>query len=135
MARGKSEPDRRVWLVVAILALVALMPETAFAQCAMCRTALRSPEGQRMIAALRNGIYLLLAAPFAVFGTVATLAVRRFQSARNATAFAAPRASTHPTATIGDQGFRVLGAAARPPEARGLRPEASLIGSPLRRRL
>ena len=31
-----------------------------------------------MIAAFRSGILVLLAAPFAVFGTVATLAVRRF---------------------------------------------------------
>ncbi|MBM3770361.1 MAG: hypothetical protein FJW27_03565 [Acidimicrobiia bacterium] len=46
------------------------------AQCAMCRTLLGSPEGQRMIAALRSGILLLLLAPFVVFGTVATLAIR-----------------------------------------------------------
>ena len=32
-----------------------------------------------MVAAFRSGILFLLAAPFAVFGTVATLAVRRFR--------------------------------------------------------
>jgi hypothetical protein len=37
---------------------------------------LGSPEGQKMIAALRSGILLLLAAPFTIFGTVAVLAVR-----------------------------------------------------------
>ena len=79
MGRGKVFA-----LALAVVALVALMPEAASAQCAMCRTALKSPEGQRMIAALRNGIYLLLAAPFAAFGTVATLAVRRFQSTGDA---------------------------------------------------
>ena len=46
------------------------------AQCAMCRTALASPEGQQMIAALRSGILLLLAAPFTLFGVIAMLAVR-----------------------------------------------------------
>ena len=77
--------DGRRWLrlVVAAWALTALIPDIALAQCPMCRTALRSPEGQRMVAALRDGIYLLLAAPFAVFGTVAMLAVRRFRSPRD----------------------------------------------------
>jgi hypothetical protein len=46
------------------------------AQCAMCRTVLNSPEGQQMVAALRSGILLLLAAPFAIFATIAVLAVR-----------------------------------------------------------
>ena len=51
----------------------------ASAQCAMCRRALDSPEGRQMIAAFRSGILVLLAAPFAVFGTVAVLAARRFR--------------------------------------------------------
>lgn len=60
-----------------VMVLVGAQP--AGAQCAMCRRALQSPEGQQMIAAFRSGILLLLAAPFAVFATVATLAVRRFR--------------------------------------------------------
>ena len=79
MGRGKA-----LCLALTVVALVALVPDAAFAQCAMCRTALKSPEGQRMISALRSGILVLLAAPFAVFGIVATLAVRRFHSARSA---------------------------------------------------
>lgn len=64
-------------LAVSLVAIVfVLMADAAFAQCAMCRTALRSPEGQRMVGALRQGILLLLVAPFTVFGIVATLAVR-----------------------------------------------------------
>lgn len=65
-------------LVLAAVVLFALLwpPDTAFAQCAMCRRVLQSPEGQQMIAALRGGILFLLAAPFAVFGAIATLAVR-----------------------------------------------------------
>jgi cytochrome c oxidase subunit I len=41
--------------------------------------AVASPEGQHMVAAFREGILFLLAAPFVVFGTVATIAVRKFR--------------------------------------------------------
>jgi len=67
----------RIAVAVALLVLIAAVP--ADAQCAMCRQALQSPEGRQMIAAFRSGILLLLAAPFAVFGTVATLAIRRLR--------------------------------------------------------
>ena len=67
----------RVWLIATVVVL-ALSAVPLDAQCAMCRRALSSPEGQRMIGALRSGIVVLLAAPFAVFGAVAILAVRRF---------------------------------------------------------
>jgi hypothetical protein len=53
-----------------------LISEPAAAQCAMCRRALDSPEGQHLIGALRRGIVVLLAAPFLLFGAVALLAVR-----------------------------------------------------------
>lgn len=58
------------------LVLVMSLSADLSAQCAMCRTLLYTPEGQDMVAALRSGILLLLAAPFLVFGAVATLAVR-----------------------------------------------------------
>lgn len=66
-------------LVTAVLALgsLLLVSETAFAQCAMCRSAFASPEGQQLVAAFRAGILFLLAAPVASFATVAFLAVRR----------------------------------------------------------
>lgn len=70
---------RRIASVLAIVAVVALASDTASAQCPMCRRALQSPEGQQMLGAFRAGILFLLAAPFAVFGVVATLAVRRFR--------------------------------------------------------
>ena len=65
-------------LAVAALVLLGaiLLSSDASAQCAMCRRALLSPEGQQMVAAFRSGILVLLAAPFLVFGTVAVLAVR-----------------------------------------------------------
>ena len=76
--------------VAAVLAGFALWPGTAAAQCAMCRQALASPEGRQMIAAFRSGILLLLAAPFAVFATVATLAVRRQRRRHEAAAGVRP---------------------------------------------
>ena len=60
----------------ATLLVAVLIPEGAAAQCAMCRRALASPEGLPLIAALRRGIVVLLAAPFMLFGVVAFLAVR-----------------------------------------------------------
>jgi ABC-type Na+ efflux pump permease subunit len=66
---------RRVAIAVALLALLIATEPTA-AQCAMCRRALDSPEGQQLIGALRRGILVLLAAPFILFGIVAFLAVR-----------------------------------------------------------
>jgi hypothetical protein len=61
---------------VAIVVLALLYPEPAAAQCAMCRRALQSPEGQQMIAAFRSGILVLVAAPFTLVGAIATLVVR-----------------------------------------------------------
>jgi hypothetical protein len=75
MARSSAT---KIASVVAALATVCMMGDAASAQCAMCRRALQSPEGQQLAAALRSGILFLLAAPFAVFAVVATLAVRRF---------------------------------------------------------
>jgi hypothetical protein len=84
-------------VVVAVGAVAAaLSPETALAQCAMCRLALQSPEGQQMIAALRSGILVLLAAPFLSFGVVAILAVRMRRRARGQGAAPAPEAPAEP---------------------------------------
>jgi hypothetical protein len=68
---------RHAVVVVALVMLAALVtPDGAAAQCAMCRQALASPEGEHLVAALRRGIVVLLAAPFMLFGVVAFLAVR-----------------------------------------------------------
>jgi hypothetical protein len=76
MFPGRS--GRLVFLVALIPAVVLATAPPAAAQCAMCRRALQSPEGQQLISAFRSGILVLLAAPFAVFAIVATLAVKRF---------------------------------------------------------
>ena len=67
---------KRTASVILALGSVLLLPAAAPAQCAMCRSVLQSPEGLQMIAALRSGVLVLLAAPFAVFGAVAFLACR-----------------------------------------------------------
>ena len=66
----------RALVGVVLMALVLLWPEPAVAQCAMCRRALQSLEGQQMAAAFRSGILVLLAVPFSLVGVVATLVVR-----------------------------------------------------------
>ncbi|MEO2199271.1 MAG: hypothetical protein ABGY72_24740 [bacterium] len=62
--------------LVGVLASGFVWPESAEAQCSMCRRAFDSPEGRQLVAAFRSGILFLLAAPFVAFGVVATLAVR-----------------------------------------------------------
>ena len=59
-----------------LLVLMLLRAQPLAAQCAMCRRALLSPEGRQMVAAFQNGIIFLLIAPFAVFATIAVMAVR-----------------------------------------------------------
>ena len=66
---------RRIVGLVALAGAAVYSPALE-AQCAMCRRALQSPEGQRMIAAFQSGIALLLLAPFTVFAVVAAFAVR-----------------------------------------------------------
>lgn len=77
-------PARTTLGFLALVVVVVLLTSgEASAQCAMCRRALDSPEGRQMIAALRSGILILLAAPFAVFAAVAGLFVRMERSRRS----------------------------------------------------
>lgn len=68
---------RTLVVVLVVLGASLLDPAYMSAQCAMCRTALASPEGQQLAGAFRAGILFLLAAPAASFATVAFLATRR----------------------------------------------------------
>ena len=79
-----ARPAKPVSTLAALVAIIVLLSfDQASAQCAMCRRALESPEGRQMIGALRSGILILLAAPFAVFGVVAGLFVRMKRSRRD----------------------------------------------------
>src|SRR3954462_7941682 len=57
--------------VVAFLAVLLSTASEVHAQCAMCREALtQSPEGQRWARGIDHGIYVLLAAPLLIVGTI-----------------------------------------------------------------
>ena len=72
---------RRAFLIVGVFAFVAAVaPDLAEAQCAMCRTALESPEAQDLASAFRRAVLLLLAAPFTFLGVIAALVYRRSRS-------------------------------------------------------
>jgi hypothetical protein len=62
--------------VVCLVLAVILCGVELEAQCSMCRTLLATTEGQRLAAALRSGIWILLVAPFTVFGVIAVAALR-----------------------------------------------------------
>ncbi len=72
---------KKALIAIFFLAGVFLLLETsAWAQCAMCRTALESSaEGRAIAGGFRKGIVLLLAAPYLIFGTISYFAVRAYQ--------------------------------------------------------
>jgi hypothetical protein len=82
--------NSRVWSTMLLtVVLISCAGVSIEAQCSMCRTLLATPEGERMAAALRSGIWILLAAPFAIFGVVGYAAVksrRRLAARCNASA-------------------------------------------------
>lgn len=67
----------RVLMIVAALAVLFVAPGAATAQCAMCGTAFKSAEGQRVLNAYKKGVLFLVTVPFLTFGTVAVVAVRK----------------------------------------------------------
>lgn len=59
-------------------AVLLFASDAAWAQCAMCRTALlKSPEGQRLARGFNTGIFFLLGSPFLVGGAIAFAVFRR----------------------------------------------------------
>ncbi len=71
----------RKWLPAATALVLAIVADAALGQCAMCRTALDSPEGQQLVAAFRGGILLLVAVPFTAVATIALLVARQLRAA------------------------------------------------------
>ena len=70
---------RRLLAVAALVVLVlAAAPAGALAQCAMCQTALlNSPEARGMGAEFNRAILVMLFAPYAVFGSIGAVLLRR----------------------------------------------------------
>ena len=79
MNRAMSVRKRiaKILMTGAALAVLLITPGAASAQCAMCGTAFKSVEGQRMLSAYKKGVLFLIAVPFMTFGTVAVVAVRK----------------------------------------------------------
>lgn len=69
---------RRLLPAAAALVLLGLAAQPAAAQCAMCATTVaNSEEGRALAGSLNSAILLMLAAPYAVFGTFAAVFFRR----------------------------------------------------------
>ena len=63
-----------------VLATLLLLYTPAHAQCALCVTALEnSPEGRAMAGSFNRGILFLLAAPYAIFGTIGVVVFRAYR--------------------------------------------------------
>lgn len=56
---------------------------TLFAQCAMCRAALESEQGQTTAVGINNGIVYLMAIPYILVAGVAYLVYRSFFKLKN----------------------------------------------------
>ncbi len=72
---------KRALTVAAVAAAALLLADTASAQCAMCRTALESPEAMALAAGFRGAVLFLLAVPFRVVGVIAALIFHRSRTA------------------------------------------------------
>jgi hypothetical protein len=66
--------------LLVVAAVILSIEGTGWSQCAMCRTALaNSPEGQAVAEGFRSGIIFLLAAPYAIIGSIAVGVLRAFR--------------------------------------------------------
>ena len=74
---------KKTGIALAVIAAVVVFEGTGWSQCAMCRTALQnSPEGQAVAEGFRYGIIFLLAAPYAIIGSITVGVVKAFWGKR-----------------------------------------------------
>ena len=70
---------RKTGIALTVVTAILTLEGTGWSQCAMCRTALQnSPEGQAIAEGFRYGIIFLLAAPYAILGSIAVGVARWF---------------------------------------------------------
>ncbi len=80
-----------LFVLIAVAALLALLPADAPAQCSMCRTALE--QNEEAAAGFNRAILFLLAMPYAVFASGAGyVVVSRRRRARQSAAAVVPEA-------------------------------------------
>jgi len=61
----------RAAITIGLILFIVLLATPAWPQCSMCRTALESSaEGRALAGSFRQGILLLLATPYVIFGAV-----------------------------------------------------------------
>ncbi len=70
---------RRALPIVGSLLAAVFLAEAGTAQCAMCRTALESPEAVALAAGFQRGVLFLLLVPFAALGVIAGLILNRIR--------------------------------------------------------
>ncbi len=75
---------RRALTIATIAAVAALVADDAAAQCAMCRTALESPEAAALAAGFRRAVLFLLAVPFTAIAVIAVMVARSVRTPANA---------------------------------------------------
>ena len=74
---------RKTGIALAVITAIVVLEGTGWSQCAMCRTALQnSPEGQAVAEGFRYGIIFLLAAPYAIIGSITVGVVKAFWGKR-----------------------------------------------------
>lgn len=66
--------------LLTVVTLVAIQAP-AWAQCAMCRTALESsPEGRVLASSFAHGILMMLFLPYIIFGTISFAVYRAYRN-------------------------------------------------------
>ena len=66
--------------LLAVIAAMLALEGSGWSQCAMCRTALEnSVEGQQIAQGFQHGIIFLLAAPYAILGSITYGVARAFK--------------------------------------------------------
>ncbi len=63
--------DKRIFLFVLLLAFAYLFPQSAEAQCAMCKAVAETSTGSKGATGLNNGILYLMFMPYLLMGIVA----------------------------------------------------------------
>ncbi|WP_373073856.1 hypothetical protein [Zeaxanthinibacter enoshimensis] len=77
--RGNAQNWRKI-ILPALLLFIVLVPEQAFAQCAMCRAVLESGENTSVAEGINNGIVYLMAIPYILVGALGYFIYRKMKA-------------------------------------------------------
>lgn len=68
------------YILLTVIVLLVLLPETAEAQCAMCRAVLESEESGSAAEGINNGIVYLMAIPYILVASLFYFVYRKMRS-------------------------------------------------------